>query len=160
MVCPGYASTCSSNRSSETTLKQHLPRADAGEKWRFTHIDMVDEGKMIANTIAIGEAIAISNGSFKDLYSTAAWVLEGDSILAFAKNLCNFYKITTGSIELGCDGQSALDKAFNFRDLWVSSSITWKFRHIKGHQDVHKSMDSLDHWAMLNVEMDSKPNSI
>ncbi len=35
-------------------------------------------------------------------------------ILLGAKQLCEFFNITQGSIELGCDGQSALDKAFNY----------------------------------------------
>jgi hypothetical protein len=33
--------------------------------------------------------------------------------MAFVKQLCKFYKVTSGAIELGCDGKSALDKAFN-----------------------------------------------
>jgi hypothetical protein len=104
-------------------------------------MDITDEGRAIANAIAQGEAIAVSNGSFKDLYGTVAWGFEGAndtgqisgavvvpgsakdqssyrselagiySILAFAKRLCVLYKMTTGSIELGCNGQSALDKA-------------------------------------------------
>ncbi len=89
------------------------------------------------------------------------------------KKLCEFFNITQGSIELGCDGLSALDKAFNYvsiiniedsnydllltiRNLWAYSPLTWKFCHVKGHQDDHSSHEKLDRWAKLNVEMDSR----
>lgn len=112
-------------------------------------------------------------GSAKDQSSYRSELAGIYSILAFAKRLCMLYKIMTGSIELGCNGQSALDKAFNFvdliqievadhdllqaiRTLWASSPITWTFRYVKGHQDNNKSLDSLDCWAKLIMEMDAK----
>ncbi len=160
-------------------------------------------GQIIALAIQQSEAIAISDGSFQDTYGTAAWVVEGTdsngralgavvvpgsakdqsayrselaglySILVFVKQLCEFYQISSGSIELGCDGQSALDKAFNYvylirvedanhdllqaiRTLWAYSPISWRFKHVKGHQDDHTALGSLDRWAKLNIEMDAK----
>jgi hypothetical protein len=157
----------------------------------------------LAKAIQEGEAIAISDGSFQDQYGTAAWALEGSGskgrivgavtvpgtakdqsayrselaglycILLGAKKLCEFFNITQGSIELGCNGQSALDKAFNYvsiikiedsnydllfaiRNLWAYSPLTWKFRHVKGHQDDHSPHEKLDRWAKLNVEMDKR----
>ncbi len=38
---------------------------------------MADKGLTIATAIRNCEAIAVSDGSFKDGYGTAAWVLEG-----------------------------------------------------------------------------------
>jgi hypothetical protein len=40
---------------------------------------MQDDGSIIASTILCGEAIAVSDDSFKDQYGTAAWVIEGSS---------------------------------------------------------------------------------
>jgi hypothetical protein len=149
---------------------------------------MQDDGSILAQAIQEGEAIAISDRSFHDQYGTAAWVLEGCvsigraiganvvsgtakdqsayrselagifSILVFAKKMCEFFQITSRAIELCCDGQSALDNAFNFvsliqledpnydllqaiRTLWASSPLTWKFRHVRGHQDDHTSIE-------------------
>ncbi len=87
--------------------------------------------------------------------------------------LCEFFNIQQGSIELGCDRQSALDKAFNYVSLffriedanhdllqaihllWACSPIQWKFRHVRGHQDDHMAISELDGWATLNVETDA-----
>jgi hypothetical protein len=42
-----------------------------------------DQGATLAQAIIDGDAIAVSDGSFKDEYSTAEWTLRGkdDSIL-------------------------------------------------------------------------------
>jgi hypothetical protein len=37
----------------------------------------------------------------------------------------------------------------------ATSSITWKFCHVSGHQDKHTSHNMLDMWGQLNVEMNS-----
>ena len=98
------------------------------------------------------------------------------SILVMAKKVCDYFQISQGSIELGCDEQSALDKAFNYvsiiriedadydllhaiRTLWAQSPIRWKFRHVKGHQDDVSHFDDLDRWARLNVEIRGQNNT-
>ncbi len=147
IICTGYTLSGSISRHSVPTLSQHLLLLEAGEKWCFMHMDLQEEGKVIAAAIATGEAIAISDGSFQDQYGTAAWVFEGIdaigrvtgavvvpgsakdqsayrselagiyTIVLFTMKLCDFYQIMTGSVELGCDGQPALDKSFNFVSL-------------------------------------------
>jgi hypothetical protein len=37
---------------------------------------------------------------------------------------------------------------------WQYSSILWKVRHVKGHQDKHTEINNLDRWSWLNVEME------
>ncbi len=81
-----------------------------------------------------------------------------------------FFDIQQGAIELGCDGQSALDKAFNhvaliriedsnydllqaIQYLWASSPLQWKFRHVRGHQDDHADARDLDRWAIFFIRM-------
>ncbi len=95
------------------------------------------------------------------------------SILVGMKQVCQFFKITQGATKLGCDGQAALDKALNYVSLirpedanynilqaiwtlWAYSSIVWKFCHIKGHQHDNVALDTLDRWAKLNIEMNSR----
>lgn len=51
---------------------------------------------------------------------------------------------------------SNYDLLFAIRKLWAESPITWKFRHIKGHQDDNLPLANLDRWAKLNIEMDTR----
>ncbi len=111
------------------------------EKWCADNVDLVDDGYIIAEAIRNRVAIAVSDGSFKDMYGTAAW-LEYDTssgriigkvispgtgsdqsayrsklsgilaVMIMVKYLCTYHNITEGSVELACDGLSALNKAF------------------------------------------------
>ncbi len=87
--------------------------------------------------------MAISDGSYKVMYGTAAWTI-GDpdsvslisgrvispgkasdhdsyrselagiySILAVMEKFCDYFNIIEGAIELGCDGKLALESAFD-----------------------------------------------
>ncbi len=126
------------------SFPHYLQLAEHGENWCFSHIDLGDDGFTLSNALQDGDTIAISDGSFQDQYGMAAWALEGLGpsgrivgavtvpgmakdqsaycselagiycILLCVKKLCEFFQITQGSIELGCDGQAALDKAFNY----------------------------------------------
>jgi hypothetical protein len=94
------------------------------------------------------------------------------AILLTVSKLCQYYKINRGAMELGCDGKSALEKALGnkpiniedsnydllsaIRKLRNSTPISWTTRHIKGHQDASQTLDELDRWALLNVEMDTR----
>ncbi len=105
---------------------------------------MEDQGVTITQALKHREAIAVSDGSFKNEYGTAAWVIEGESsdsrmcdqviapggpqdqspyrseltgiysILLMVNKLCQYYEIKDGEIELACDGLSAHDKAFSY----------------------------------------------
>lgn len=195
IICTGFSPIAQNLNTQATSFVQFLHLSDPGERWCFSHLDLGDDGVTLAIAIREGDAITISDGSFQDQYGTAAWVLEGKCsmgrivwavmapgmakgqsayrseltgiycILICAKKLCEFYNITQGSIELSCDGLSALDNVFNFVSVikiedsnydLLFAPLTWKFRHVKGHQDDHSSHDQLDRWAKLNVEMDSR----
>lgn len=52
-------------------------------------------------------------GTAKDQSAYCSKLAGIYSILLCVKKICKFFHITQGSIELGCDGQSALGKAFN-----------------------------------------------
>jgi hypothetical protein len=184
-----------------STLMEHLSTLPSNERWCVDNLHYTDEGQLIAEAIKNGDAIAVSDGSFKDGFGTAAYVIETDycrgrmtgkvitpggltdqspyrselsgilSILVLIKHLCEVHNISDGSIEVGCDGLSALNRAFSYVSIinadepsydllaaiqhyWKFSPISWKIRHVKGHQDDHKSIDQLDRWSRLNVEMD------
>jgi len=147
-----------------------------------------------------GTIMAISDGSFKDTYGTAAWTIgvtdedqyisgkvicPGDGtdhssyrseltglyvILTITNQLCEYYDIQEGAIEIGCDGLSALQTSFDYGPHLSSdisnydligaiyhmrkmSKVSWTYRHVKGHQD--KTSSDLDEWATQNVRMDT-----
>ena len=80
------------------------------------------------------------------------------------------YHLTSGSIILACDCLSALKSVFeapsespsqsdfdllhDIRAFIQSSPITWKWKHIYGHQDQHQLFSTLDRYAQVNVQMD------
>jgi hypothetical protein len=178
-----------------------LQLSSIGEKWCVNNVDLSDDGNTIADAIRNRVAIAVSDGSFKDTYGTVAWVLEGDNsagciigrvispgtgsdqsayrsklsgilaIMIMVKHICSYHHISEGSVELACDGLSALNKAFSqvsilqledpnydliaaIKHQWHYSPLLWKIQHVKGHQDDHTAIQQLDRWGQLNVEMD------
>jgi hypothetical protein len=85
--------------------------------------------------------------------------------------LCSWANISTGGIEVECDGQSALLKAFGtcwpleptdshfdllsaLRKMIAASPLIWTTRHIEGHQDDNATAE-LDFWAIQNIQMDN-----
>jgi hypothetical protein len=94
-------------------------------------------------------------------------------ILCVVEELCDLYRITSGSITIGCDNEKCLwmsiDKPGSItprsKSFDLLSAIRQKIRTIpitvhshwvKGHQDNYALHSSrLDLWARLNIEMDS-----
>ena len=171
-------------------------------KWAVEQFSSTDYGFTVAQAITNHSCIAVSDGSFKSDYGTASWVLEGPepsgrivgdtivpgsaaaqcayrseltglySIAVMVHCLSTYYKITQGTMEIGCDGLEALHRACSTdfhpaptdahydliiatRSVMASCPIHWLYRHVKGHQD-DDITKSLDRWALLNVEMDSR----
>jgi hypothetical protein len=172
-------------------------------RWAVAKYAVVDGGKTLAEAIRNGIAIAVCDGSFKDEFGTAAYVLEGETstnrivvvlvtpgtdddqssyhselsglfgVLVMVHFICEQFAITDGAIEVGCDCKSALRHVFGkgpsfnpgitdtdydlhsvIRKMLENSPITWKWRHVAGHQD-NDGIEELDRWARLNIEMDS-----
>jgi len=158
--------------------------------------------RRIAEAIINGTAVAVSDGSFAKAHGTAAWIIQDDSgsgevggslvvpgypsdqsayrselaglyaILIAVETICVYFDIHDGSIEVACDGESALNNAITVLDhdspgkaqfdiigaIWQArhrSSIQWKFRHVKGHQDDDANA-IFDRWALLNIRMDAE----
>jgi hypothetical protein len=85
--------------------------------------------------------------------------------------LVSFYIISAGSIEVACDGLSALHQVVSdvstlsidepcydllvcARHLRLFSPLSWKYHHVKGHQDAATPTEQLDISSRLNIEMD------
>jgi len=115
--------------------------------WCLADVEIVQDGRELATAIQTGataSVIAISDGSFKNTYGTAAWTIgtvEQDGLLAgkvvcpggeadqssyrselmglyamlvAIHHLCIFYDIKEGQVEIGCDGSSALTTVFEW----------------------------------------------
>jgi hypothetical protein len=169
--------------------------------WLIASCDLTEQNSAgIAAALQVGRCIGVSDGSFKEKFGTASWVLldpstncrlMGDlvvpghpddqnsyrselagiyAMVMILHNICQHFGITTGGVEIGCDGQEALYRCFSpvfhptpsnphydllaaVHTLRDQCSIQWSFRHVKGHQD-NDPMAELDQWARLNIEMD------
>jgi len=102
--------------------------------WAFTLYNTTDNSKQIANALLHGTCEAVSNGSYKDGSGMVAWmiqdmtsknILSGKtiipghasdqsayqsklggifSIVMMIHNICAYYNITKGQIQIACDG--------------------------------------------------------
>ena len=86
--------------------------------------------------------------------------------------ICADYNITSGQIEVGCDGEEAFkiatrahfrpatkishfDIVSRLHHLINNNVITWTFRHVRGDQDKNIPFFMLDIWSRLNVLADA-----
>jgi hypothetical protein len=191
------------NNQAAITLKQRIQTSPESMRWAVSSFAVADGGAVIAEAIRQGIAVAVCDGSFKDAFGTAAYVLEGATmakrmvvvlvtpgepsdqspyrselsglygVVTMVHIICAQFKITSGAIEVGCDCESALRHVFGTgsryeadiadpdydlrsatRKMLANSPITWKWRHVAGHQD-DDGIEDLDRWATLNIEMDN-----
>ena len=70
------SSTCSTTN----TIEEAIRKLDPSQRWSVQKVTMSrDKGKALANAIEAGNAIAVSDGSFKSEFGTAAWTVRGSS---------------------------------------------------------------------------------
>jgi hypothetical protein len=171
-------------------------------KWAIRTLHCPANGSTVAQAIIRGDAIAVCDGSYKDHFGTAAFVLQNGNkktshilgahvtpghpddinpyrsklggilaIVIVTEAIATFHDINEGTIEIGCDCQSGLIAVFEhvydtpkqphhdviheIQRKLADSRLTWKFRHVDGHQDKHISYHLFEVWGQLNVEMDS-----
>jgi hypothetical protein len=129
---------------------------------------MEDEGLTIAKAIKSHVAIAVNDGSFKEDYGTAAWVLEGldsrggivgkgiapgcsqdhssyrselsgiFSILGIVDKICSFYGISEGEQHLGVI-LSALNQAFSLVSIICPNEPSYDLLGVMKHFWVNNS---------------------
>ena len=113
-------------------------------------------------------------GSDQDSFRAELGGIYGQ--VSFILALCKFFHIDSGSATIGLDGLSALREATfisarkdsirqhfdlvnSIRRILRRLPVTINGRHVKGHQDRDTPRD-LDHWALLNIEMDNLARSL
>jgi hypothetical protein len=197
LICSGSGSIMSNPKVRYDTFDEFV-RSKPDLEWCTRNLKIASDCSELVDGIKAGfkgTIMAISDGSFKDTYGTAAWtigVTDGDQyisgqvicpgdgtdhssyrseltgiyvILAITNQLCEYYDIQEGAIEIGCDGLSALQTSFDYGPhlsydipnydligaiyhMRKMSKVSWTYRHVKGHQD--KFSSDLDEWATQN----------
>jgi hypothetical protein len=124
------------------TLAQRIQACPENIRWAVERFAVADGGVMLADAIRRGQAVAVSDGSYKDAFGTAAYVLEGVNsdnrlvvvlispgtpddqtshrselaglfgIVVMVNLVCEHFEITEGAVEVGCDSQNALRHVF------------------------------------------------
>ena len=188
------------NWTSSTKLKSLINDLKT-ERWAAREVMMTESIDDIIRSMKEGKALGVSDGSFQHKFGTACWIIENalgteriiglidvpassDDHDAYRSELAGLYgilristllekigNIEKGSIEVGCDGKSALEQALSkdksevtsnqshfdiissIHDIKENSKITYIPVHIKGHQD-DDSEAELDRYAHLNIECD------
>ena len=122
-----------------------------GERWALQNIQMTDNIDEIVNDLSKGTAIGVSDGSFKDRFGTASWVIENESgtqringdciipgspsdqsayrseigglygLVIVVEMIKDMWNIQSGSIVLGCDGLNALQQALDVDGVNITS---------------------------------------
>ena len=107
-------------------------------RWAVGRFAVADGGVTIAKAIRQGIAVAVCDGSYKEAFGTAAYVVEGATmakrmvvvlvtpgepsdqssyrselaglfgVVTMVHIICEQFQITDGAIEVGCDCESAL----------------------------------------------------
>ena len=115
-------------------------------------------------------------GHINDLHSYRAELGGVMGIVTALTLLCKLHHITQGSIEIGLDGDSALqavmrdedpkahdpsyDLILEIRRKLKALPITVSGRHIQGHMDKTTPYHMLDRWSKLNVDMDGQAREL
>jgi hypothetical protein len=128
--------------ASSLSLAEALSSRPTSFRWAVSQMTVDDNGAAIAQAILTGQAIAVSDGAFKDSRGTAAFIIEGASrlgrlvgvnivpgedesqtayrseltgivgILETLNGICVVHDIKEGSVKIGLDGDQARKEAF------------------------------------------------
>jgi hypothetical protein len=183
------------------SFKEFVDSQPTTRIWCVQHLTIDGDGSAVAEAIRNNEAVMVSDGSFKDQRGTAALVLQGathtgkaravnrvpgkpedhDSfrsefsgligIATLVELLCEYFEITGRSVEVACDGLSALNDVFDLHrhvstktphyDLVVATRCiiqrstqlpAWYYRHVRSHQKM-----TYDQWTSW---VDGKPSTL
>jgi hypothetical protein len=139
VVLTGWAVFHNKHQDAQLTLSEFIQETvHQDAKWAIERFSSIDDGAIISEAICQGKGVGVSDGSFKDSFGTACWIIQGDSDLGEIKcpclvpgngqvqsayrselaglygmitminTLCAYHDIKDGAIELGCDGIQAL----------------------------------------------------
>jgi hypothetical protein len=153
----------------------------SADTWCFAYCNIPNDRQAIAAAIKRRSTIAVSDGSYKNQYGTAAVIIEGDTslhriiakvitpggaqdhssyrseTLTIINHLCAFHNIHEHQVFSNNSTSSdvaVFDLVSAARKAWLTSLVNWITRHVEGHKD-KDPMHRLDCWESLNVEADN-----
>ena len=138
---------------SDKPLLQVIRALPSSQQWSLQRcLSSHEYGQDIVHAIENGTAIAVSDGSFKDSFGTAAWTIRGDSddqfltgvnvvpgvatdqsafrselaglygIIMAITTICTSRNILHGCVTVACDGEAALEYIFDWGTKFLKSS--------------------------------------
>ena len=146
-ICSGFQEQIPRHSPHITTILDRIQFLPPSIRWSIAEFWATDNGEHIAQAIIKGNAIALSDGSFKNQRGASAWVIEGDNeigrikgwnmvpgsnedqsayrseltgllaLLVMTGEICKHHDIMEGSITIGCDGLSALEQTSGEEDI-------------------------------------------
>jgi hypothetical protein len=182
------------------SLTQFQQKLGCEYEWIFSRGQYTDDGWEVAESLQYGGCMAISDGSYKDGLGMASLVILGKTkrcrvradvvspggpngqntfrselaglyaTVIWVTSIAEYYGVSGGTIEFGCDCSSALWQCFirlaphkpttPHNDLIQAiihaikeSPVEWQQRYVKGHAD--REGRELTEWERLNCEMDA-----
>ncbi len=88
-----------------TNMDGLLIKPPQGKKWALSNLTLLEDGELLGDAIRSGQARAVSDGSFKEKFGTAAWVFYHNETNA---TLGNGRLITPGCLNDQCAYRSEL----------------------------------------------------
>jgi len=179
---------------------QEFQNSKFSRTWKL-EVETIGKEQAVVEAITQGTALAVSDGSFKEGRGAAAWTIEGRmannkitgaclvpgtaedhsafrselmgilGVLLTAHHILMDYSQVQGTLQVCCDGKSALSLAASDYPILITEphadllSAIRKvrdglkcrivFKHVRGHQDSGLAT-VLERDATLNVEMDAR----
>ena len=142
LTCVGHQRVRPPQPPQFLTLRDYIASLPPSDQWVFAHFQCDDDGEYIAQSLREGSCRAVGDGSFKEDFATASFVIEGPTamnrfrgdvlapgdpscmeafrgelagIYATAKvveTIMTYHRVETGEIKFGCDCTSALYRCF------------------------------------------------
>jgi hypothetical protein len=147
IVITGSCEKLSAEVSTNSSFRDFVNQRDKQQLWAIESFVSSDEGLVVADAIRTGDCIGVSDGSYKDEFGTAAWIIQGKdeigsisgvcvvpgnstdqsayrselaglyAIITMIEAVCIFHKIEKGVVTIGCDGLSALRQGLQASDI-------------------------------------------
>ena len=148
VILTGWSGTVSVEPLNQCSLPSFIStEVHTDARWAIERCSVEDDGVTVANAIRNGKCIGVSDGSFKDEFGTACWIIQGEDVVSQIKcplvvpghsstlsayrselagiysmvtmieTLCKFHGISEGSVEIGCDGLLVLTHAMQRWDI-------------------------------------------
>lgn len=146
LILTGHGPIRPKRSASCGSFKEYL-KTQKTDVWCLSNVSLQDDGFVLSQAIRNQDAIAISDGSYKDTFGTAAIILKGTTVLGriefsvivprdetvhssyrselaviystliMVNHLCRYFGVEEGSIEFACDGFTALTKVFHSTNI-------------------------------------------